>query len=102
MGNYVKCERETIIRWDDETGTAIVNTFSRGMQRKVEKLLKEYPDDVKLKKDYAEDDYDGIHITLPKSWIKIRAPRKMTDEQRKTLSDRASAMRVNSKATKSL
>ena len=93
---YLDNERETIIRFDDSSDRAVVNTFNRAFQRKLERLLKSNPDDVYLIDDYKRDNNNGILVTLPKSWIKIRTPMKMTDEQRQARAERARAHGFNS------
>ena len=97
MGNYSNGERETIIRYDDESKLAVVNTFNHALQRKLEKMLKEYPEDVKLVKDYAKDDYDGIYVTMPKSWIRIQATGKRiyTPEQLEKLRENMRRVRAS-------
>lgn len=47
-------------------------------------LAKERPDEVKIK----EYPSGAVEATFPKTWIKIRPPRILTDEQRAELSER--------------
>jgi hypothetical protein len=100
MANYLNVERETILRFADDSDEAHVNTFSKPFQRKLEKLLKENPEQVKLVDDYERDDYDGIYVTMPKSWIRIRTPMKLTDEQRRIKAEEMKQRRINSKLQK--
>ena len=96
MANYLACERETILRFADDSDVAHVNTFSKPFQRKLEKLLKENPEQVKLVDDYERDDFDGIYVTMPKSWIRIRTPMKLTDEQKRVKSEAMKQRRIKS------
>lgn len=96
MANYLACERETILRFDDESDVAHVNTFNRAFQRKLEKLLKENPEQVRLVNDYEKDNYDGIYVTIPKSWIRIRTPMKLTEQQRKKKAEQMKARIIKS------
>ena len=51
------------------------------------RLAKEYPDDVEIKT-WPEDNDGTIVATLPRSWVKIRPPKRLTDEAKKKLADR--------------
>lgn len=51
------------------------------------RLAKEYPDDVEIKT-WPEDNDGTIVATLPRSWVKIRPPKRLTDETKKKLADR--------------
>ena len=51
-------------------------------------LAEEYPDDVKIisKRD------DMVEVAFPKKWVKIRPPRKLTEEQRVNAVERGRAL----------
>ena len=78
-------ERETAITWDESVKAATVETFNPRLERKLKRLLEDYPDDVRItvSRPRWADTYE-----VPKRWIKIQPPRKMTDEQRAALSER--------------
>ena len=52
--------------------------------KKLLDLENEYPDKVKVI--YKSD--VSLNVEIPKEWIKISAPRKLTDEQRKAARER--------------
>lgn len=61
--------------------------------RKMERFLKDYPDDVKIEKDYRNETGEayGLTVSVPMKWYKIpSAPKKrnLTDEQRAAISQR--------------
>lgn len=64
--------------------------------RKMERFLKDYPDDVKVEKDYRNETGEayGLTVSVPMKWYKTpSAPKKMnfSDEHRKALAERAKA-----------
>lgn len=89
-------ERETIICFNEADKTAEVFTYNGRMLRDLDKLSSERPDEVQHKKDNG----DGGHTYIvPKKWIKVRASRILTEEQKKQAADRMAKWRnsVNSK-----
>ena len=87
MGNYANIERETTISFNNEEKTAQIYTCQTIMQRKLQSLAWEFPDLVTVLKNY--EDKDGLIITIPKGWIKIRKPNTMSDENKEKARDRA-------------
>lgn len=77
--NYLACERETIIRYDNETDIAVVNTFNRAMQKKLETMARRHPKEVSIKKTY--EDGDGIIVEIPKEWVCIKAPKQLSKKE---------------------
>ena len=61
---------------------------------KVKKLKEEYPDDVKI---IAENKDGSICAKLPIKFLKISAPRKVSEEQRQAASERFRKLRENNK-----
>lgn len=61
---------------------------------KVKKLKEEYPDDVKI---IAENTDGSICAKLPAKFLKISAPRKVSEEQRQAASERFRKLRENNK-----
>lgn len=59
--------------------------------RKIKTLQSEYPTDITI----INQDDDSIIVHIPKSWLKIKPPRKMTltDEQRAAAAERMSNAR---------
>ena len=59
---------------------------------KVKKIKEEYPDDVKI---IAENKDGSICAKLPVKFLKISAPRKVSDEQRQAARERFKKIRKN-------
>ncbi len=78
-------EQETIIVFDEEEKVASVEVpINSRLDRRLMKLEQEPVEQYKLKKKVVGNRYE-----VPASWIKINAPKKMTDEQRAELAERA-------------
>ena len=72
-------------------------TVSFCMQKwinKVKKLHEEYPNDVKI---LAENPDGSICAKLPVKFLKISAPRKVSEEQRQAASERLKKLREENK-----
>lgn len=80
---------ETIINFNAEEKTANCFTLDKTMKRKWEKLIEERPEEVKV----IKRNEDLLEIEVPKKWVKVRPPRKMSDEQREAASERLKAVR---------
>ena len=83
-----KHERETIINFNEAEPTASVYTHNKALRRKLDKLAEERPEDCRCVSE-SRGDQAGDYI-VPKTWIKVRPPRKLvlTDEQREAMRDR--------------
>lgn len=77
-------EKETIISFNEADGTADIEVFSARILREIRKAAEMYPDEVTIK----ESSEGAYLVTLPKKWIKVRAPRVLTDEQRAEIAQR--------------
>ena len=87
-----RIEQETIILFNEEEKTASVYTFNKSIQRKLSQLSNERPDECYL--DNPQLALEGaVEYIIPKKWIKLRASRILSDEQKEELSERAKAMR---------
>ena len=78
--------KENNIEWllGQETATA---TLSQGRYiSQIKRLAEERPDDVKI---LYENQDGSILAQFPVKYLKIRAPRILTDEQKEILSERA-------------
>ena len=82
LTNY---ERETIINYTEAVASASVYTHNRALINKLKGLVKEYNLEVKQ----LESAYE---FTVPKKWIKVRPPRKVSAENREKMSQRAKKM----------
>lgn len=83
-----KYERETAINYTEADKMATVYTFNRRLRTKLEKAAEEYPGECICK---GESFDGGVTYLVPRNWVTINPPRKMTAEQRQVLSDRAKA-----------
>ena len=91
-------ERETTIGTDDSTKQAEMITFNKALMRKMDKYCKDYPDDFKHVSDQVFDDkVEGKEYVFPWRLVTIRAPKKMTEEQRKSASARMKKMQAEKK-----
>lgn len=79
-----KYEQETIINYNQEENIASCYTMDRSLIRRLDELAKKHKEISLIKSS------DGIReYTFPKKWIKIRTPKKLSDEQRKNMAIRA-------------
>lgn len=81
-------EKETIINFNNAESVASYYTLNHNKRQMLIKLAKEYPDEVKI----ISQTEDSIEASFPKSWIKIRPPRKMTEEERERMVERGKAL----------
>lgn len=87
-----RIEQETIFLFNEEEKTASIYTFNKSLQKKLAALAKERPEECYL--DKPQNTLDGaVEYIIPKKWIKIRASRILSDEERAVLSERAKLMR---------
>lgn len=86
------CERETIITFNEMERTAEVFTYNKKIRTKLLKCLEEHPDECKLVK---ENQDGGITFIVDKSWIKVAPKRRVSEEQREKLRERAKRMWSN-------
>ena len=77
-------EKETIISFNEAEKTADVEAFNSRTIREIRKAAEMYPDEVTI----TENSDGSIRAVFPRKWVKIRAPRLLTDEQRAEMSER--------------
>ena len=79
-------ELETVISFNELPDCmADIETPNGRMIRMLEKARAEYPDEVV----YLGRSAEGFErYQVPKKWIKIRAPRKLTEEQRAAIAEK--------------
>lgn len=77
-------ERETIIRFDDSENVASIYTCNSTLKSKLDKLMSERTG-ISI---VSEDEYSKTYI-LPKKWVKVVAPRILSDEQRSKMAEKA-------------
>ncbi len=72
-------ERETIICFSEAEKTAEVFTYRPSLIRQLDGLTEERPTEAIRVKANAEG---GVTYTIPKTWVKIRPKRILTEEQK--------------------
>lgn len=84
-----RTEKETIILFNEEEQTASVFTCNAALLRKLERLRAKWPELVKIVDEYQ----DGSKTYLiPKKYVRVTTPQKLTDKQREK---RAETLRRN-------
>lgn len=82
-------ERETVITFDETQAPAEIYTHNPAMIRKLDALCEERPKDIQCIR--AERMNENIHVReyrCPKKWVRVQAPRIMSDEERAAMSER--------------
>lgn len=88
MAKYTKYEQETIFNYNQEEKTASCYTCDAALIHKLDRLIE------KGEAITVSREGDGWKEYLfPKSWLKVRPPRKLSDEQRENLANRMKSMR---------
>lgn len=91
-------ERETIINYNDDEKTAVVYTCNQTLRKRMDAIVSERPNDCKRTK---ENEHHAEYV-IPKSWVKIRPNRILTDEQKVIAAERmrrVNAERVQKNST---
>lgn len=83
-----KYEQETIINYNQEGKEATCFTYDSSLIRKLDSLCEKHEGIVKTRGGRGWGEY-----VFPKSWIKIHAPRKLSEEQRAKMASRMEALR---------
>lgn len=90
----IAAEKETIINFNNAEQEASYYTLNLNKRAQILQLAEEYPDDVHI----IRQSDDMVEATLPKKWIKIRPPRKLTDEEREIMVERGKKLAEYAKA----
>lgn len=72
-------ERETIIDFNEQEQTANIYTHNAALQRQLDALADQRPDDCKISRRNSER--GATDYTIPKGWIKVRPPRRLSPAQ---------------------
>jgi len=83
--NLSREEQETIITFNEADKTAEVYTHNGRLKKQLNELDIEREEVTKI----SSDQYGFETFTIPKSWIKIRAKRILSEEQKELLRKRA-------------
>ena len=71
-------KKETIISFNEAEKTADVEAFNSRTIREIRKAAEMYPDEVTI----TENSDGSIRAVFPRKWVKIRAPRILSDAQK--------------------
>jgi len=83
-----KAERETIITFNETNEPAEIFTYNPALIRRLDALV-ESREDAECYKSEAIGGVLCKSYRVPKKWIKVNAPRLLTEAQRQELSERA-------------
>ncbi len=89
MTPLTRAEQEIIVLFNEEEPQASVYTYNRSLKKNLRELSEKFPQNVTLER---EDGRGGETFLLPKKWIKVRAPRIVSEEEREK---RAAALKAN-------
>ena len=79
-----KYEMETIYNYNQEEPLASCYTMDRALIRRLDTLAQKHKEITVLRAVEGVREY-----TFPKKWLKVRAPKKLSDEQREKMAMRA-------------
>ena len=89
MTPLTRAEQETIVFFNEEESQASVYTYNRSLKKNLRELSEKFPQNVMLER---EDGRGGETFLIPKKWIKVRAPRIVSEEEREK---RAAVLKAN-------
>lgn len=84
MKKLTKQEKETMIIFNEQDNDASISTYNVALLRKLERLHQERPDECEKHEIFC----DGSQYLVPKKWIKINPPKKMSDEVKAKAAER--------------
>ena len=87
-----KLERETIITYNEAEAEAEIYTYNRPLQRKLERLALERPEEVKI---LCADRTGSKTFRLPKKFVSVRAARQISPELREKMAQVAKERFLN-------
>ncbi len=82
MSKLSLLEQETIFLMNEQEKTAIIFTYNKAYQKKLEELCKRYPEKVILQQQNKDGAFTYI---VPKNWLKIYPPRQISEKRKQTL-----------------
>ena len=81
-------EQETIVNYNAAEQTATVYTRDKTVMRRLDALVKDFPDHYRL---IGETDIDKTY-EMPKSFVSYRKPRRLSVEQREAARERINSI----------
>lgn len=82
-----KCEKETIILFNEGEDTAHIQTYNAGLRKRLAAFSKKHPDLCCLEKSFAQGGV--IYVVLDKSRLSIRLQAPYSEERRRKASESA-------------
>ena len=86
-----RCEQETIINYNEEEKTASIYTHNRALRRKLDRLAQERPED--CRPGPTAHGGQAAEYIVPKAWVKVNPPRRLTEAQREQLQKASASTR---------
>ena len=90
LPRLTKYEQETILNYNEAENTASVYTHNVALMNKLRGLMEEYPE-VKL----IRQAHDMLEVEVPKKWIRVSPPRRISEETKAANSKRLDEYRKN-------
>ena len=84
MIESTKYEMETIYNYNQEEPLASCYTMDKALIRRMDALAEKHKEITIVREGEGAREY-----TFPKRWIKVRAPKELSDEQRENMAKRA-------------
>lgn len=84
MMELTKYEMETIYNYNQEEPLASCYTMDKALIRRLDALAQKHKEITIVREGEGVREY-----TFPKKWIKVRAPKELSDEQRENMAKRA-------------
>lgn len=79
-----RLEQETIYTYNQEEPNASCYTMDRALIRRLDALAQKHKEITVVREGEGVREY-----TFPKKWLKVRAPKELSDEQRENMAKRA-------------
>lgn len=86
-----RLEQETIINFNEAEPMATIYTHNGALKRKLAKLAKERPADVRHSRSFPEGAEEYI---VPKRWVRVNASRILSEAQREAALKNVNAARM--------
>lgn len=81
-----------MINFNEAEKTASVYTFNKSLKKKLDALTAERPDEVQRTRENFSG--EAVEYIIPKTWIKIKPPRVMSEAQAAALCKAREALRA--------
>lgn len=88
-------EQETILNFNEEEPLATVYTYNKKLIAKLNEFASTRPEEC----EFIKEEYGSYTFTVPKSWVKVAPPRKLSKQTKEKLAECCARMR-NAKANR--